>query len=407
MKPEELEGALEAKFTGLQNQLKVMQDANTTDKAVLTQVHDAIKKHGEILQEIEANREAAQEKSYDAQFGDFLKENKDKIREIYQQEKGTILFEPDMNLINKAAADLTRANGSITGTVPAYNDVDLGNIALRNDNLMLNLCSRSNTSKPSHPYTQIVGYDGDVAFTAEGGTKSQLDFDWTTEYATPFKPAGYEVFTEEVIDDIPRIKSVATKLLKDRHDLVRVNGIYFGTGVGNNPTGSTVNARIFAAAGAFTGKLPNGTANIMDVINACVTDIWTTHNWIDEANYRANIAMINPIDFFLQFVAAKDGNGLPLFPQAGLFNQVTIGGVRIIPWEKIPAGKIYVADQKVVNITDYKPYSVRIGWINAQMIENKFTMVGESRGHVYTKSNDLQALIYDDIATIITDIEAV
>jgi hypothetical protein len=116
--------------------------------------------------------------------------------------------------------------------------------------------------------------------------------------------------------------------------------------------------------------------------------------------------MINPIDFFVEFVAAKDGNNLPLYPQASLFNQVTIGGVRIIPWEKIPAGKIYVADQKVVNITDYKPYSVRIGWINAQMIENKFTIVGESRGHVYTKSNDLQALIYDDIATIRTYIEA-
>jgi len=404
MKPEEFEAALETKFEGLQTELKAMQDANTTDKAVLQKVHDDIKEHGEILQEIKETSDNAKGKNFEAQLDTFLNENKSKITDIFNAEKGHIIFEPDMKEINKAPADIFRANGLI-GTVPAYNDVSMENVSLRNDNYLLNLCSRSNTNKASHPYTQITGYEGDVAFTAEGGTKPQLDLDWITEYATPFKPAGYEVLTEEVVDDIPRIKSVAQKLLKDRHDLVRVNGVYFGDGLGANPTGSTVNARAFAAAGAFTDKFASGTANIMDVVNACITDIWTTHNWIDERSYRANLVMLNPIDFFLQFVSAKDGNGLPLYPTATLFNAVTIGGVRIMPTEKIPVGKIYVADQKVVHITDYKPYSIRLGWINAQMIENKFTMVGESRGHVYTKSNDLQALLYDDIATIVADIE--
>lgn len=404
MESKEFETALDTKFAGLQDQLKAMQDANTTDKAELKKVHDSIKAHGEMLQEIEEAQASAKGASFDSQFKDFLKANESNIRDIYNSEKGELRFEPDTDLMEKAVGDLTRANGTV-GTVPAYNDVNLGNVALRNDNAMLDLCSRSNTSKPSHPYTQITGYEGDVAFTAEGGTKSQLDFDWITNYATPFKPAGYEVFTEEVIDDIPRMRSVASKFLKDRHDLVRVNGVYFGDGTGANPTGSTVNARVFQTSGDLLNTLPLDSTNIMDVINACITDIWTTHNWVDETNYRANLACVNPIDFFVNFVAAKDANGLPLYPQASLFNQVTIGGVKIIPWEKIPAGKIYVADQKVVNITDYKPYSVRIGWINAQMIENKFTMVGESRGHVYTKSNDLQALIYDDIATIQTYIE--
>lgn len=404
MKPEEIQAALDKKFTDVQAELKAVQDAGNVSKVEMQKVHDKLTAQGELLQEINESTKAAEDKSFGAQFGHFLDTNKTKIRDIYESEKGHIIFEPNMDEVNKVVGDIFRANGLI-GTVPAYNDVNMENVSLRNDNSLLNLCSRSNTSKPSHPYTQITGYEGDVAFTAEGGTKTQLDLDWITEYATPFKPAGYEVFTEEVIDDIPRIKSVAQKFLKDRHDLVRVNGIYFGDGTGNNPTGSTVNARIFNAAGPFTGQFAAGTTNIMDVINACVTDIWTTHNWVDEASYKANVVMINPIDFFVQFVGAKDGNNLPLFPQATLFNEVTIGNMRIMPYEKIPVGKIYVADQKVVNITDYKPYSIRIGWINAQMIENKFTMVGESRGHVYTKSNDLQALIYDDIATIKADIE--
>lgn len=406
MKPEEFEVALEEKFKGLQTQLKAMQDANTTSTQELQKVHDDIKKHGELLQEIEERSAAEEVKSFESQLGDFLKENDSKIKDIYQNQRGTILFEPKSpEIVEKVVGDIFRANGLI-GTVPAYNDVNMSNISMRNDNLMLNLCSRSRTNQASHPYTQITGYEGDAAFVAEGGTKPQLDLDWITSYATPYKPAGYEVLTEEVVDDVPRIQSVASDFLRKRHDLVRVNGIYFGDGIGANPTGSTVNARVFQTSGDLGGVLPSGTANIMDVINACVTDIWTTHNFVDEASYRANIAMVNPVDFFVEFVAKKDANGLPLYPQASLFNQVSIMGVTVIPWEKIPAGKIYVADQKVVNITDYKPYSIRIGWINDQMITNKFTMVGESRGHVYTKSNDLQALIYDDIATIVAYIEA-
>jgi len=110
--------------------------------------------------------------------------------------------------------------------------------------------------------------------------------------------------------------------------------------------------------------------------------------------------MINPIDFFIQLVGAKDGNGLPLYPQAGLFNEVRIGGVRIIPWIKIPVGKIFVADMKKYNVVNYVPFSIRVGWINDQFITNKFTLVGESRYFQYVKNLDQAAFVYDDIATV-------
>ena len=110
--------------------------------------------------------------------------------------------------------------------------------------------------------------------------------------------------------------------------------------------------------------------------------------------------MINPIDFFLELVGAKDNQGLPLYPQAGLFNQVSIGGVTIKPWEKIPVGKIFVADMKMMNVINYVPFSIRMGWINDQFITNMFTMVGESRYFQFVKELDKQAFIYDDIATV-------
>jgi hypothetical protein len=138
----------------------------------------------------------------------------------------------------------------------------------------------------------------------------------------------------------------------------------------------------------------------MDVVNAIITDIYTTQAYADEGHYMPNIVLINPVDFFVQLVGAKDADGLPLYPQAGLFNEVRIGGIVIKPWIKIPVGKIFVADMTKYNVVNYVPFSVRIGWINDQFITNKFTMVGESRYFQYVKNLDQAAFVYDDIATV-------
>jgi hypothetical protein len=180
--------------------------------------------------------------------------------------------------------------------------------------------------------------------------------------------------------------------------------LLFGTGVAPQCKGATLYGRVFSA-GAMALTVTN--TNFMDVVNACITDIWTTHNYQDEMNYLANIVMINPVDFFTELVSAKDLQGLPLYPSASLFNRVAIGGVTILPMEDIPAGKIFVADMSKYNVSNYVGYTVRIGFINDQFITNKFTIVGESRFHAYVKKLDEQAFIYDDIATIKTAITKV
>ena len=52
------------------------------------------------------------------------------------------------------------------------------------------------------------------------------------------------------------------------------------------------------------------------------------------------------------------------------------------------------------HVVNYVPFSIRIGWINDQLITNKFTMVGESRYFQYVKNLDQAAFVYDDIATV-------
>jgi HK97 family phage major capsid protein len=245
--------------------------------------------------------------------------------------------------------------------------------------------------------------EGGYAFVAEGAVKPQIDFQWQNRFAEPKKAAAYEVLTEEAVTDIVRMEATARDYLAKQHNLFKANSIYFGAGTGVTPTGATVYGRTFVAGSMATAVT---TPNFMDVVNACITDIYTTQAFTDQASYMANVVMINPVDFYVQLVSAKDGQGLPLYPQAGLFNEVRIGGVSIRPWSKIPAGKIFVADMKVYNVINYVPFSIRIGFTGDQFIENKFTMLGESRYFAFVKNLDQAALIYDDIATIKTAITA-
>ena len=398
-----IQKGLEDKFAGVQKELETLRE-NGAEKSEVAKCIKALEAQGLALQNFIDAQTAKINLSLEDKFSNFLVEKAKDIEQIYKSGSGEVVFNPFKD-VNKAVGDITTASGTDEETVPTVMGAQLGSFNLRNDNDLLSFCTTSSSNKAALSYTEMLPKEGSYAFVAEGGTKPQIDFSWETRYPRPKKAAAYEILTEESVTDYARLDSVAREYLRKNHDLFKVNGVYFGDGTGENPTGATVIGRTFVAGG-MADKLVNGSANIMDVINACITDIYVTAAFTDEAHYKANVAMISPIDFFLNFVAAKDGNNLPLYPMASLFNQVVIGGVTIRPWVKVPAGKLFVADMSKYNLVNYIPFSIRIGWINDQFIKNKFTMLGESRFFQYVKNLDQAAFIYDDIATVVAAIEA-
>lgn len=373
------------------------------DKAVKEAVEKAteplVKELKAVQEEIMSVKEQAKDKvleSYAEQLTKAIKENHEKIKEISKAGSGVV------EITLKAVADITTANGvntappAITGTQQA----PLQNVNLREMGI-LPLTNNLNTSLAAYPYTEAKPKDGDYAFLAEGAIKPQIDFSWETNYSKPVKVAAWERLTEESVQDVAGLESVARDFLFKKHNLKKSKGILSGDGIAPNPKGATTYGRVFSAGPLALAVV---SPNFMDVINACITDIYTTHNYQDEMPYMANLVLVNPSDFYIQLVSAKDLNGLPLYPQAGLFNQVVIGGVTIVPEESIPAGKIFVCDMKKYNTTNYMPYTVKIGWVNDDFIKNQFVILGESRFHAFVKKLDEQAFIYDDIATIKTAI---
>lgn len=329
----------------------------------------------------------------------FLEENFEKIKATRTQGHGVVEFEI------KVAADITTGSATNPDGIPELVGVQVApptRVNLRGT-VVDDLVTSFNTSLAAYPYTESLPKDGDFAFVAEGTAKPQIDFKIETRYAEPVKVAAWEKLTDEAVKDIPGLQSIALGYLRDKHNLKRQRGILFGDGISPNPKGATLYGRVFVAgAMANAVRFPN----IMDVINAAITDVYTTHNYQDEMPYMPSLAMINPVDFFVEFVSAKDERGLPLYPSASLFNRVTIGGVTIIPEQDIPAGKIFVADMSKYYVSNYVGYTVKIGWINDDFIKNQFVILGESRFHAFVKKLDQQAFIYDDIETIKTAISA-
>lgn len=380
----------------VQDELKGLKETGATAEAV-TKLQEKLDDVAAKLLDFETKGESAM-KSEGEQIHEFIVKNHDTIKNHLKSGSGFIEFEV------KAVANITTATGvntsppAITGTQQA----PLGNVNLRDMNIV-GLTNNVNTSLAAYPYTEAEPKDGDYTFVAEGAAKPQIDFKWETRYATPYKIAAWMRLTEEAVQDVAGLESVANDYLRKKHDLKKNKAILFGLGTGGENKGATVYGRVFSA-GPMALAVVN--PNFMDVVNAAITDIATTHNYEDEVPYMPSLVMVNPVDFFLQLVSAKNADGLPLYPTASLFNQVVIGNMTIRPEESIPAGKIFVADMSKYNTTNYMPYTVKIGWINDDFIKNQFVILGESRFHAFVRRLDAQAFLYDDIATIKTAITA-
>lgn len=391
------------KIKDIETKSAKFEDANKNVEAIDSKINTIIKEHNDITLELKSlsekfNSKQVEKIDFKQELGIFFKENIDKIKEIRRGGHGSL------NINLKAAAPMIAGSATSPDGIPTIAGVQMAppsNVSLKTS-FIESLVTNLTTGLASYPYTESVPKDGDYSFIAEKGTKPLTDFKIETRYATPVKVAAHIELSEESVTDIPSLQSIAENLLLNKHNLKKQSGILNGDGSNNTPKGALAYGRAFSNAN-LAAKIVK--PNFMDYVNACITDIYMTHNYTDEIPFMPNIVLVNPYDFFINMVAAKDSRGLSLYPAASLFNRLSVGGVTILPVEEITAGKLFVADLSKYNITNYVPYSMRIAWINDQAITNQFCIIGESRFHAFVKKLDEKAFIYDTIANIDTAIK--
>lgn len=220
----------------------VEKDGNFKDSEEFKGVKDELDELKETLDELkEVGFGTDNIKTIDQQLKEFFSnpENQEAIKSAHKNKGEKVTF--------KVVGTITTANGSYPVTPPPISGTQqapIQNINLR-DTYVLPLTTNLNTSLAAYPYTEASPKDGDYEFVAEGGLKEQIDFNWVTRYAEPVKVAAWIRLTDESINDVVGLESVARDYLLRKHNLKKQKGILFGDGVAPNPQGATVYARTF------------------------------------------------------------------------------------------------------------------------------------------------------------------
>ena len=238
-------------------------------KAVTKQFESVTKsltEQGEVLSKLQTEG-TPQLANIKQEVDKFIADNMTEIKNIHKSRAGVV------ELTVKAVADMTTGSALNPDGIPELVGTQIAppsNINLRGT-FVEALTTNVSTSLSAYPYTETVPKEGDYTFLAEGAIKPQQDFKIETRYASPVKTASWIRLTDESVQDIAGLQSIANDLLKKKHDLKKQSGILFGDGIAPNPKGATTYGRAFVA-GSMALAVTN--PNIMDVINAAVTDVY-------------------------------------------------------------------------------------------------------------------------------------
>lgn len=260
--------------------------------------------------------------------------------------------------------------------------------------------SNGNTNKASLPYMDKIPTEGTMAITAEGALKPLISVSFTLRYSTAKKMAGRVKISEEALDDIPNIMSIIRNELMYQHDIA-------------------IQADVFTTVAAFAPGFVAGSL-------AGTTDAPTNYDAIRAAVYAVKIAskgafipnaVVVPSADIYAMGASKDTTNQYVFPPFVLPDGTRVEGVAVVedPYGVLAAGNFIVGDWKKLHRDVYKSFTVRIGQgiqgsstaanIVSDFESNMYTLVGESRYHLWIYENEKTAFIKSTFAAVKTAIE--
>lgn len=292
---------------------------------------------------------------------------------------GTIDWEAD--LLSKDLAELTPAEGGALVWSDRLQEVVAKPLRPLS---VLNLLRKRPTSSNAVDYRERTAFDNQAGYVPERGTKPKSNHTFALKSAKIIKVAHYEVVTEEIMDDVPFLRSMIDNDLSDGvmrkleeyvvANPVTPNGI---TGMLNSAT----SARVHRVA---SGGLGSATDNPFDTIRYAIADLTMKF-------YRADSIVINPI-LSAKFDTEKDLQGRYVMSYDPVVKRM---------WGLLTAesaGTLMPADTAMVMDSAYGPVlldrrvqSLKIGWINDQFITNEFCILAEGRYgllHQYTDATE-------------------
>lgn len=244
-------------------------------------------------------------------------------------------------------------------------------------------------------WTERINEEGDAEFIGEGTLKPLADAEWKT-YKTDIKEVAIRwKMTNKMMMHTPVVvsnfRTHANQLVEQKIDSQIVNG----DGLGNNLTGIEAIASAFIVPPQLAMSYRD--ANIFDAICAMLVSV-------ELANFMSNVVILNTV-WKAKMKGLKDTDGRYIVPPFMSPSGNEIAGVSIIFTNKLPDTDIIVGDLTKFNVVFAEQIMFQEGYENDDFSKNLTSFKLEAFLGTYIMSSDNGAILYDQIATVLTAID--
>jgi len=313
-------------------------------------------------------------------------DNIEKISEL--KEKGGLVK------LSVKAVDTMTITGNYSGGVVALSQLEQGVARIvRRVPFLRNLINTATSISKYITYIEQSNPEGGADVTAEGGAKSQADFDLVEKSAETKKITAFIKISKEMIDDLPFIRAEINNELMELIELKLDQQILSGDGTGNNLVGILTNA-ISWTAGSFATSIVD--PNEMDVLRVAIAQIKT-------ALFDPNYIIMHPNDV-AKFDVTKTTSGEYTMPMIYRDENGVkrYNGITIIENTGMTEGEFLVGDFNKSNLRIREELNIQVGFVNDDFTKNLFTILAETRATHYVKSNHYGAFVKGTFSTSIT-----
>jgi len=313
---------------------------------------------------------------------DVIREKAPEIKRIYSEGRGFI----EITGAQLKAAGVQSIAGTVDPASPyvpgiSGTPLEIFDVA-RNPNFMLSRVDMGTTDASRMAWiNEIDAMEGAVnTNVGEGNTKPQIQHKFNVQYTDYKKAAAWMELTEEFDQDIPALSADLRRLLQE--DVYRAFD-------------DQIQADVLAAAVAFNISGLNSSiqdANLWDAL-------FSLYLQPGVYNFIPNTVALNWItDGKVQM--GKNVNGSYLIPP---FRE-ELERLRVRA-NKIVTNTAIAGDLRQYRVRMYQDYVMRIGWINNQFIQNKFSVLGELKYHSFISDNRRRAIAKGDLNSIVLQID--
>lgn len=330
------------------------------------------------------------------EFKEALKKVADNIKTNHVRPQQ--IKDKDGKIFTKTVGTMTFTN-SVTGQIPVadrdpgVNDFDRQRFTIRM------LSDVGTTSSNLKEWVYKAAKEGSAGMTAEGASKTQLDWTYVVDSAAVKKITSFVKISKEMLDDVPGMLSDINGELSYEINLLEETQLKEGVGTTVYLNG------LEKYAGALDETSLAGTVatpNYWDVIAAADSQIQIE----SLQSSRANGILMHPADVYKMVYGSRTTTNEYNYPVTVEPNGTRVNGLPVIETTSMTAGEFMVGDFSKFHIRDREGLSIAIGYDSDDWTKNLVTILGEKRLVSYVKKNDENAFVWDTFSDGITFLTA-